>query len=148
MNKIQVALACPLKLEALLKLQNLPLFEVTKTNPDLADLTNPQTIEALMIRSKTKITRGLLERFPRLRFIITLTSGFDHIDLTATKEKSIAVSHTPEGNSQSVAELTWALLLACARKFPQSMKAVKQKVCCECNRSYSHNAYGLAEIAL
>lgn len=81
--------------------------------------------EVLVIRSRTKISASLLASAPRLRLIVTATSGFDHIDFSATTARGIPVTYTPEANAQSAAELTWALVLACARRLPEAVRAVK-----------------------
>jgi D-3-phosphoglycerate dehydrogenase len=91
-------------------------------HPDAGDLA---LTEGLIIRSRTTITREFLAQAPKLKVVITATSGFNHIDLDATQERGIAVMHTPEANAQSAAELTWALVLACARHVPQAHQAVK-----------------------
>jgi D-3-phosphoglycerate dehydrogenase len=57
--------------------------------------------------------------------VVTATSGFDHIDLKATAERGVTVMHTPDANAASACELTWALILACARKLPSGAKALK-----------------------
>lgn len=72
--------------------------------------------EALLIRSRTKIDTRLLEKSPKLKIIITSTSGFDHIDLKACANASVKVSYTPEANAQSAAELTLFLCLAGLRQ--------------------------------
>lgn len=93
-------------------------------SPSREELADAQ---ALIIRSRTQITSELLERSPRLELIITATSGFDHIDLQATSALAprLHVMHTPEANAASAAELTWALVLACARRLPESHRAIK-----------------------
>jgi D-3-phosphoglycerate dehydrogenase len=88
------------------------------STPDLAsDLANNDLaqIEGLVIRSRTRIDTALLARAPKLRAIVTCTSGFDHIDLGATEARGVRVMYTPNANAASAAELTWALVLACAR---------------------------------
>lgn len=91
----------------------------TPTEAELAD------VEGLIIRSRTKIDRALLEKATKLKVVITATSGFDHIDLDATRERGLIVMHTPDANAASAAELTWALVLACARRIPDAHRAVK-----------------------
>lgn len=92
--------------------------------PDLTatDLTN---VNGLVIRSRTKITRALLIRAPRLKVVITSTSGFDHIDLEACVERGVKVMYTPNANAASACELTWALALAAARRVPKANEMVK-----------------------
>jgi len=81
--------------------------------------------EVLVIRSRTRIDATLLEQSPKLRAIITATSGFDHIDLAATAKRDVTVMYTPDANEASACELTWALVLACARRIPEAHRAVK-----------------------
>jgi D-3-phosphoglycerate dehydrogenase len=61
-----------------------------------------------------------LRELPNLRAIVTATVGFDHIDLAACAERGVAVAHSPLAHADSAAELTWALLLTCARKIKQA----------------------------
>jgi D-3-phosphoglycerate dehydrogenase len=84
-------------------------------------------VEVLIIRSRTLVTRDLLTQFKNLKWIISCTAGFDHIDFTATSEfPNLQICHTPSAHTQSAAELTWALLLACVRKLPQAISATQK----------------------
>lgn len=82
-------------------------------------------VEALIIRSRTKIDKDLLARARNLKLIVTATSGFNHIDLDLTQERNIKVAFAPEANAASAAELTISLVLACARQTIQAHHAVK-----------------------
>jgi D-3-phosphoglycerate dehydrogenase / 2-oxoglutarate reductase len=80
----------------------------------------------VLIRERTKIGGGLLERLPRLK-LISQRSVYPHIDIEACTRLGIVVSSdlhvgTP---SYSTAELTWALILAAARQIPQQMQSLK-----------------------
>ncbi len=90
---------------------------------EATDLTD---VDALLIRSRTKIDEWLLKTANRLKIIITSTSGFDHIDLDLCTKKNIKVCYTPEANAQSAAEMTWALITACMRKTVLGHEMVKQ----------------------
>ena len=83
-------------------------------------------VEALLIRSRTKVGDKLLSKANRLKVIVTATSGFDHIDLLACKEKNIQVAYTPNANAQSTAELTLFMILATLRNIPSIEMAKKQ----------------------
>lgn len=72
--------------------------------------------EALLIRSQVKVDKKLLDQFLNLRVLVTCTSGFDHIDLKEVSERGLKVYQTASSNAASAAELTWALVLACARE--------------------------------
>jgi D-3-phosphoglycerate dehydrogenase len=82
-------------------------------------------IEALVIRSQTKVDQKLLEVFPNLKVVITATAGFNHIDIELCQARGIQLSHCPSSHTASTAELTWALLLACARRLIEAQKAVQ-----------------------
>lgn len=112
-------------LEALIHLKQSGLFEVAQVKvPQLTD-DHLQRAQGLIIRSQTKITADFLEKMPALKMIITCTSGFDHIDLTATQHKKIQVMYTPDANSQSAAELTWGLILSLHRNIFDSFRQIK-----------------------
>ena len=68
-----------------------------------------------IIRSKTQINSQFLEQAENLRFIITLTSGFDHIDEEACEKYNVKWTHTPYANRVSTGELTIALALQSLR---------------------------------
>jgi D-3-phosphoglycerate dehydrogenase len=86
---------------------------------DLAS-DNLSNVDALIIRSRTRIDSKLLARAHKIRVVITCTSGFDHIDLAAAHARGVHVMYTPDANPASAAELTWGLVLSCARGLVQS----------------------------
>jgi D-3-phosphoglycerate dehydrogenase / 2-oxoglutarate reductase len=86
----------------------------------------PGEAEVLLIRSGTRITENFLATAPNLKLIVTATSGFDHIDWQACQKRNIVVSHTPEANATSTAELTIFLMMALLRNtFAQMKNATK-----------------------
>ena len=68
-------------------------------------------ISAMVIRSKTKITADLINKSPRLKYIVRAGEGTDNIDKEACKTKRICVANTPGANSQSAAEHAIALMM-------------------------------------
>jgi D-3-phosphoglycerate dehydrogenase / 2-oxoglutarate reductase len=82
--------------------------------------------DALVIRSATKVTAELLESAKRLRAIGRAGVGVDNVDLEAATRRGIVVMNTPGGNATAVAEHTFALLLALARRVPQADSSLKQ----------------------
>jgi D-3-phosphoglycerate dehydrogenase len=74
--------------------------------------------EGLIIRSKTQVTQEVIEKASQLRVIGRAGAGVDNIDLKAATRKGVVVMNTPGGNSISVAEHAFALLLALARRIP------------------------------
>lgn len=73
----------------------------------------------------SKIGKPVLAQLPRLKFIAAMSTGFDHIDLSACKEQGIKVSNVPFYGDNTVAEHTFALLLALSRKLPESILRTK-----------------------
>ncbi|QEA11839.1 D-2-hydroxyacid dehydrogenase family protein [Comamonas flocculans] len=78
----------------------------------------------VLIRERTHISRPLIEKLPRLKFIAQTGRVGPHIDLAACTERGIAVA---EGSSSPVApaELTWALLMAAMRRLPHYIANLK-----------------------
>ncbi|MDR0480156.1 MAG: D-2-hydroxyacid dehydrogenase family protein [Burkholderiaceae bacterium] len=75
--------------------------------------------EALvLIRERTAITRALIEKLPQLRLIAQTGRVGGHIDVDACTEYGVAVAEGV-GSPVAPAELTWALVLAAARRLPQ-----------------------------
>lgn len=70
--------------------------------------------KGLVINSKIRVDRKMLEEAPSLRFIGRLGSGLDIIDLPAAAEHGVVVLSVPEGNANAVAEHAVGMLLALA----------------------------------
>lgn len=95
---------------------------------DVVTSTDPARLaetEGLIIRSQFKLTKEVLATMPKLKAVVTATVGFDHIDLAACAERGIQAAHSPEAHSASACEMTWALLLACARKLKAADKVAR-----------------------
>lgn len=90
--------------------------EILSTPP-----TELKDIEALSVFIYSHVTRELLDVLPALKFIATRSTGFDHIDVQACRNRGIAVSNVPSYGENTVAEHTIALLLMLSRKVHQSV---------------------------
>lgn len=66
------------------------------------------------------------DKLPNLKFIATMSTGFDHINLQAAKDKNILVSNVPAYGENTVAEYALSLLLSLSRKIPQTYLNVKR----------------------
>src|SRR5215467_13106167 len=82
--------------------------------------------DALIVRSATKVTPELLDKAPRLRVVGRAGVGVDNIDLQEATRRGVLVMSTPGGNAVSVAEHTFALLLALARQVPKLDSALRE----------------------
>lgn len=74
--------------------------------------------EGLLVRSRCKVPRAVLEKGKQLRIVGRAGVGVDNIDLTAATELGVLVINSPEGNTASAAEHTLALMLSLARLIP------------------------------
>jgi D-3-phosphoglycerate dehydrogenase len=83
---------------------------------------------AIVVRSRTKVTRDVIARGESLRVIGRCGVGLDNIDVAAAKERGVAVVAAAGASAVSVAELTLGLMLSLARRIPEadaSMRAGK-----------------------
>jgi D-3-phosphoglycerate dehydrogenase len=76
--------------------------------------------DALLVRSRTKVTKEIIAAGERLQLIGRAGVGVDNIDVDAASKHGILVMNTPEGNTLSTAELTVALMLALSRRIPEA----------------------------
>jgi len=84
--------------------------------------------EALvLIRERTRITRDLLTKLPKLKLIAQTGRAGSHIDLAACAERGIVVTEG-SGAPHAAAELTWALVMASMRRLPQYIANLKHGV--------------------
>ena len=72
--------------------------------------------EVLVFRSGVAITRGVLEDAPQLRMLIRAGSGLDNLDLEYAGQRGITLERIAGPGAQAVAELTFGLMLALARR--------------------------------
>jgi D-lactate dehydrogenase len=79
--------------------------------------------EALSALFYAHITATFLESHPNLRFIAGRSSGYDHIDLAACRHHHVQVAMAPNYGDNTVAEHTFALILALSRRLRESMEA-------------------------
>ncbi len=91
---------------------------------DLAEIIG--RYDAIVIRSATKLTAGLIEAGERLKVIGRAGVGVDNVDVDAATRRGIVVANAPESNVVSAAEHTVGLLVALARNIPQAYAALKE----------------------
>ena len=93
-------------------------FEVITTRvaqEQLANFINDQQIEALLVRSATKVRKETIDACPNLKLIGRGGVGMDNIDVDYAKSKGIQVINTPAASTISVAELVFAHLMGMVR---------------------------------
>ena len=71
--------------------------------------------DALLVRTRTTVTRAVIESSPRLRVIGRGGVGLENIDVDAARERNIAVVYTPHASTDAVADLTVGMMIALLR---------------------------------
>jgi D-3-phosphoglycerate dehydrogenase / 2-oxoglutarate reductase len=82
---------------------------------------------ALVVRSETKVTSGVLNAAANLRVIGRAGVGVDNVDVETATRRGVIVLNAPGGNTVSTAEHAFSLLLCVARKIPQADASVRTK---------------------
>jgi D-3-phosphoglycerate dehydrogenase / 2-oxoglutarate reductase len=84
-----------------------------------------ENFEVVIVRSRTKITKDMIDKATKCQIIARVGVGLDNIDQTAAKEKNIRVINAVEGAMNAVAELVIGLMLSLAREIPRADREVR-----------------------
>ncbi len=120
---MKIVVCDPISPKGIALLQQRPEFEVVvlpKRLPEPELLPVVADAIALLVRSETKVTRKVIEAAPKLRVVGRAGVGVDNVDIEAATQHGTVVMNTPGGNTVTTAELSFAMLLALARKVPQA----------------------------
>ena len=82
--------------------------------------------EVLVIRSKFKITKEIIDKCIKLKCIARAGAGMENIDVDYAEKRGIKCVHAPEGNRQAVGEHTLGMLLALTNKLIIADKEVRE----------------------
>jgi D-3-phosphoglycerate dehydrogenase len=114
----------PQGIEILRQAEGIEVVESPGLSPgDL--LTAIGDIDALVIRSGTKVTADVIEAAPNLSVVGRAGIGVDNVDVAAATQRGIVVMNTPGGNTVTTAEHALALLISLARHIPQATASMK-----------------------
>lgn len=122
---IKIFISDPLHPDAIAWLQQHPNAQVvaqTDISPNEL-VTAISEYDALIVRSRTKVTKEVIAAARRLKVIGRAGTGLDNIDVEAAQKAHIKVLNAPGANANAVAELTLGLMLALARDLPHAMRA-------------------------
>ena len=84
-----------------------------------------ENFEVVIVRSRTKITKDMIDKATKCQIIARVGVGLDNIDQAAAKEKNIRVINAVEGAMNAVAELVIGLMLSLAREIPRADREVR-----------------------
>lgn len=93
--------------------------------PITMNTIEPDT-EILTVFVDSRVSKEVIAAMPKLKYIVTLSTGFDHIDLAAAKKRGIPVSNVPSYGESTVAEYALALMLSLTRHILPAAQSVKQ----------------------
>lgn len=112
--------------DACLKLE--PEHIVACTKDALNGTTVRQYADAEIVSPfvNSKLGADVLQQLPRLKFIATRSTGYDHIDLAYCATRGIIVSNVPNYGDATVAEHAFALLLAVARNLVDAVEHTRR----------------------
>lgn len=81
--------------------------------------------DALIVRSKTRVTASVISAGRRIKVIGRAGIGVDNIDVPAATERGIVVFNTPDSNATTTAELALAHLFSLSRHLPQADRSLR-----------------------
>ncbi len=91
------------------ELKDYSVKQVKQWEPDIE-------AEALIIRSKDFINADFLSKFPKLKIVVSATSGFDHFDLDSIQNTPLKFCYSPSANVNAAAELSLFHILSFLKK--------------------------------
>ncbi|WP_024983088.1 2-hydroxyacid dehydrogenase [Brevibacillus borstelensis] len=83
-------------------------------------LEKAERADGLLAMLTDRVDEELLSRAKRLKVVANMAVGYDNIDVTAAKKRGIQVTNTPDVLTEATADLTFALLMAAARRITEA----------------------------
>src|SRR5699024_4360837 len=80
--------------------------------------------DGLLCLITEKIDREFLQHASHLKIIANMAVGYDNVDVTAAKEYGITITNTPDVLTETTADLTFALLMATARRIVEASSTI------------------------
>ncbi|NPA47545.1 MAG: 3-phosphoglycerate dehydrogenase [Thermococci archaeon] len=125
----KVLVAAPIHEKALELLRKNGFEVLYREYPDEDQLVElVRDVDAIIVRSKPKVTRRVIEAAPKLKVIARAGVGLDNVDLKAAEERGIKVVNSPAASSRSVAELVIGLIFSVARKIAFADRKMREGV--------------------
>ena len=126
---MKVLVAAPLHERAIEILKNAGLDVVYEEYSDQKKLKElVRDVSAIIVRSKPKVTKEIIDAAPNLKVIARAGVGLDNIDVEYAKSKGIEIVNAPAASSRSVAELAIALIFNVARKVAFADRKMREGV--------------------
>ena len=126
-SKMRILVCDPVHEEGIEKLKQAG-FEVdvnpTITSEQLTKIVS--NYDVLIVRSRTKVTKEIIEAGRQLKVIGRAGIGLDNIDLETAEKKGIMVFDVPAASANAAAELTAGLIISLARSIPRADNSMKE----------------------
>lgn len=88
-------------------------------------LERSEGCDGLLTMLTEHVDASLLDARPSVRAVANMAVGYDNIDVPACTERGVLVTNTPGVLTDATADMTWALLLAAARRLPEGREAIE-----------------------
>jgi glyoxylate reductase len=82
--------------------------------------------DALVCLLTDQIGAAILDAAPKLKIVANVAVGYNNIDVAAARARGIVVTNTPDVLTESVADFTWALILAITRRLSEGERLVRR----------------------
>ncbi|MDO8481717.1 MAG: NAD(P)-dependent oxidoreductase [bacterium] len=100
-------------------------FHKERLSPETASFA--AGAEAISVFINSEVRKDVIDALPNLKLITTRSMGFDHIDIAYAESKKIAVATVPGYGAHTVAEFTFALILALSRKIIPAYQHLREE---------------------
>lgn len=115
-----------------------------RINPYGRPLTSSEIVEhasgaQALVLGNDRLDSATIERLPGLRLVVRHGAGFDNLDFEELTRRNIVMANTPSVNSESTADLTFALILDLSRLLTQTINQLKDGLW---NKIPGHSLYG------
>ncbi len=114
--KVFITRALPTTLDALHAIAEVKVWPERQPPPYTVLREQSQQVDGLLCLLTDAIDQTLITEAPSLKVISQMAVGYDNIDVAAATARRIPVGHTPGVLTDATADLTWALLMAAARR--------------------------------
>jgi len=124
---LKVLVCDPIDDEGIKKLKKAGFTVDEKPNISPTELEKTvSNYDVLIVRSRTRVNKKVLEAGTRLKAIGRAGAGLDNIDVETAQKKGLKILNTPEALAEAAAELTLGLMLSLARNIPRADHTMKE----------------------
>jgi len=103
------------------------VYKKDKAIPRKELLKNIKDVDGIVSLLTEKFDKDLIDQIPKCKVIANVAVGYNNIDIEYAKKKNIVVTNTPDVLTDSTADLTVALILACARRLYEGEVLIRNR---------------------